>query len=178
MRVLHRQIISRNNITQINPKNDTQQTQKSAHLPHQPTQSGATPSGSASGGIPAIEITKDAVASDAANYSDESEYIEGVPSQATAAAEAHRMLQRRKSSVAQQQILQQQQSHHQQQQQHQSGTVSTPQVSASQCDSLPIFYRNSKKKTHTCLHISLVEIIVPLFSSSYTIFYHIQQKKL
>lgn len=84
------------------------------------------------------------MAIDTANYSDESEYIESVPSQANAAqAEAHRMLQRRKSSVAQQQILQHQQNH--QQQQQQSGTVSTPQVSASQCDSVPIFYQT----THT-----------------------------
>lgn len=85
------------------------------------------------------------MAIDAANYSDESEYIESVPSQANAAqAEAHRMLQRRKSSVAQQQILQHQQNH-QQHQQQQSGMISTPQVSASQCDSVPIFYQT----THT-----------------------------
>lgn len=68
------------------------------------------------------------------------------------------MLQRRKSSVAQQQILQQQQ-------QHQSGTVSTPQVSASQCDSVKLF--STKKKIHTHVCISLVEIIVPLLFTVY-----------
>lgn len=83
------------------------------------------------------------------------------------------MLQRRKSSVAQQQILQQQQHHQQNQQQHQSGTVSTPQVSASQCDSVPIFYQ-LKKKIHTHVCISLVEIIVPLllyYSYLYILFF-------